>query len=143
MGQVKMRKAAQTLHFNEGKPQGYHLTQLVYAPIKEKDLIKYMANSANVPESTIESAVAAIADGILYYAINGHRVSFPGFGGFWCSLKAKTVKRLSELKQVDVVKSLTLHFSPVEDLRQVIAGSGTTVVNDGVYGIEEWKVKNL
>ncbi|MCR5042761.1 MAG: hypothetical protein K6A93_01260 [Bacteroidaceae bacterium] len=43
MGQVKMRKAAQTLHFNEGKPQGYHLTQLVYAPIKEKDLIKYMA----------------------------------------------------------------------------------------------------
>ena len=88
MGQVKMRKAAQTLHFNEGKPQGYHLTQLVYAPIKEKDLIKYMANSANVPESTIESAVAAIADGILYYAINGHRVSFPGFGGFWCSLKA-------------------------------------------------------
>ena len=103
MGQVKMRKAAQTLHFNEGKPQGYHLTQLVYAPIKEKDLIKYMANSANVPESTIESAVAAIADGILYYAINGHRVSFPGFGGFWCSLKAKTAKRLSELKQVDVV----------------------------------------
>ena len=93
-----MRKAAQTLHFNEGKPQGYHLTQLVYAPIKEKDLIKYMANSANVPESTIESAVAAIADGILYYAINGHRVSFPGFGGFWCSLKAKTAKRLSELK---------------------------------------------
>ena len=137
MGQVKMRKAAQTLHFNEGKPQGYHLTQLVYAPIKEKDLIKYISQSANVPESTIEAAILGIANGILYYAINGHQVTFPGFGGFWCSLKAKTAKRLSELKQVDVVKSLTLHFSPVEDLRQVIAGSGTTVVNDGVYGIEE------
>jgi hypothetical protein len=35
-----------------------------------------------------------------------------------------------------VVKSLTLHFSPVEDLRQVIAGSGTTVVNDGVFETE-------
>ena len=52
MGIVKMRKVASRLSFKEGKPQGYQLRQLVYAPIKEKDLIKYMANSANVPEST-------------------------------------------------------------------------------------------
>ena len=59
-----MRKVASRLSFKEGKPQGYQLRQLVYAPIKEKDLIKYMANSANVPESTIEACILAIADGI-------------------------------------------------------------------------------
>jgi hypothetical protein len=64
MGIVKMRKVASRLSFKEGKPQGYQLRQLVYAPIKEKDLIKYMANSANVPESTIEACILAIADGI-------------------------------------------------------------------------------
>lgn len=133
MGIVKMRKVATRLSFKEGKPQGYQLRQLVYAPIKEKDLIKYMANSSNVPESTIEACILAIADGILYYAINGHQVTFPGFGGFWCSLKAKTTRSLVELKQVDVVRSLTMHFTPNEDLRRVIAGSGTTIVDDGVY----------
>lgn len=130
---LKMRKAKIVLNFRENKPQGYKLRQLTYAPIKEEDLIKYMANSSNVPESTIEAAVAAIAEGICYYAINGHRVSFPGFGGFYVSLKSKTTKVLKDLKQEDVVKSLWLHFAPVENLRAVIAGTGTTIVDDGVY----------
>ena len=137
MGLVKMRKSQRQLTYMEGKPTVYQLRQLIYAPIKEKDLIKYISQSANVPESTIEAAILGIANGILYYAINGHQVTFPGFGGFWCSLKAKTAKTLAELDTKKVTKSLTLHFSPNEALRQVIAGSGTTIVDDGVYGIEE------
>ena len=133
MGLVKMRKSQRQLSFMEGKPTVYQLRQLIYAPIKEKDLIKYISQSANVPESTIEAAILGIANGILYYAINGHQVTFPGFGGFWCSLKAKTAKTLAELDTKKVTKSLTLHFSPNEALRQVIAGSGTTIVDDGVY----------
>ncbi|MCR5042744.1 MAG: HU family DNA-binding protein [Bacteroidaceae bacterium] len=136
MGLVKMRKSQRQLTYMEGKPTVYQLKQLIYAPIKEKDLIKYISQSANVPESTIEAAILGIANGILYYAINGHQVTFPGFGGFWCSLKAKTARTLAELKTKDVTRSLVLHFSPNEALRQVIAGSGTTVVDDGVYGIE-------
>ena len=136
MGQVKMRKSQRQLNFVEGKPTVYQLRQLVYAPIKEKDLIKYISQSASVPESTIEAAILGIANGILYYAINGHQVTFPGFGGFWCSLKAKTARTLAGLKTKDVTKSLVLHFTPNEALRQVIAGSGTTVVDDGVYGME-------
>lgn len=132
-----MRKSAATLHFKEGKPQGYRLRQLVYAPIREEDLIKYMAQTANVPESNIEAAIAAIIQGILYFAINGHQVTFPGFGGFYCSLKAKTARQLGELKVKDVAKSLTLKFTPVEALRSRIASTGTSVVTDRVYGEED------
>ncbi len=134
---IKMRKAATTLHFREGKPKGFKLSQLTYAPIREEDLIKYMAQSANVPESNIEAAVAAIIQGILYFAINGHQVTFPGFGGFYCSLKAKSTRRLSELKVKDVAKSLTLKYMPVSELRTRIAETGTTVITDGVYTGEE------
>ena len=51
MGLVKMRKSQRQLTYMEGKPTVYQLKQLIYAPIKEKDLIKYISQSANVPET--------------------------------------------------------------------------------------------
>ena len=60
MGLVKMRKSQRQLTYMEGKPTVYQLRQLIYAPIKEKDLIKYISQSANVPESTIEAAILGL-----------------------------------------------------------------------------------
>lgn len=134
---IKMRKTQTRLNFNEDKPQVHLLRQLTYAPIKGKDLVKYIANSANVPTSTIEACISAITEGIAYYAINGHRVVFPNFGGFYVTFRSKTTKLLSEVKVKDVVKTMRLAFAPCEEIREAIAGSGTTIVNDGVYGINE------
>ena len=56
MGLVKMRKSQRQLTYMEGKPTVYQLKQLIYAPIKEKDLIKYISQSANVPDAVSERA---------------------------------------------------------------------------------------
>ncbi len=134
---IKMRKTQTRLNFDENKPQVHLLRQLVYAPIKGKNLVKYIANSANVPVSTIEACISAIGEGIAYYAINGHRVVFPNFGGFYVTFRSKTAKTLSEVKVEDVVKTMRLAFAPCEEIREAIAGTGTTIVNDGVYGTQE------
>ena len=131
---IKMRKTPTRLNFYEGKPQVHLLRQLVYAPIKGKNLVKYIANSANVPVSTIEACISAIAEGIAYYAINGHRVVFPEFGGFYVTFRSKTKKTLAEVKVEDVVETVRLAFAPYEEIREEVASTGTTIVDDGVYG---------
>jgi nucleoid DNA-binding protein len=133
---IKMRKTQTRLNFDESKPQVHILRQLVYAPIKGKNLVKYIANSANVPVSTIEACISAISEAIAYYAINGHRVVFPDLGGFYITFRSKTAKTLSEVKVEDVLKTIRLAFAPCEEIREAIAGSGTTIVDDGVYETE-------
>ena len=87
---IKMRKTRSVLNYRETKPTVYQLRQLGYPPIKEDELIKYIANSSNVPESTIKAAILAIGEAIGYFAINGHRVVIDGFGGFYLNVNTKT-----------------------------------------------------
>ena len=128
-----MRKAAMTLHYRESKPTVYKLRQLTYAPIKAKDVTKYIANSANIPTSTVEACVAAIAEGIVYYAINGMRVSFPELGGFYVGVKTKVAQSIEDLNVEDTLKACRLMFEPAPELRDALAEAGTEIVDSGVY----------
>ena len=132
-----MRKAAMTLHYRESKPTVYKLRQLTYAPIKAKDVTKYIANSANIPVSTVEACVAAIAEGIVYYAINGMRVTFPELGGFYVGVKTKCAQALADLEVEDVLKGCRLMFAPATELREALSEAGTTIVDSGVYTTPE------
>lgn len=142
---LKMRKSASILHYRDTKPTVYKLRQLTYPPIKEKALVKYVANSANVPESTIQAAIAAIAEGILYFALNGHRVVFPGFGGFYVGVKSKAEQSLADLSIEgdekrnikSCIKSCRLLYAPVTALREAVSESDTTIVDSGAYYTEE------
>lgn len=112
----------------------YTLQQLTYPVIKEKDLIKYIANSANVPISTIEACVSAIAEGIVYYAINGHRVVFPEFGGFYVKVNVKSRATAAEVSAKDVM-ACRLSYAPATMLRELISETGTDIMNTQVYGV--------
>ena len=132
-----MRKAAMTLHYRGSKPTVYKLRQLTYAPIKAKDVTKYIANSANIPTSTVEACVAAIAEGIVYYAINGMRVSFPELGGFYVGVKTKVAQSIEDLNVEDTLKACRLMFAPATELREALAEAGTTIVDSGAYTLPE------
>jgi len=134
---IKMRKAAMQLTFREGKPTVYKLRQLVFPAIKHKNLIKYIANSANLPETTVEAAIAAVCEGILYFSINGHRVTFPNFGGFYVHVKTKTARSLRELKPEDNIVSATLRFAPNNEIREAVADTATEIISTGAYVEQE------
>lgn len=135
MAKIKMRKAAVRLSMQEDKPTVFMLRQLTYPMVKPKDLVKYISNSANVPASTIEAAVAAIAEAIVYYAIRGCRVAFEGFGGFYVGVQTKVAQTLSECN-AEVIKGTRLLYAPNIDLRESLAEAGTDVVDEGLYGFE-------
>lgn len=136
MGQIKMMKKTMALHYREGKPVVYQLRQLKYPPIEKDVLVNYIANSANVPPATVEAAIAAITEGILYFTVNGHRVVFPKFGGFYVNVRTKVSRSLEELTPADSVKSMRLAFAPEMALREGMADTGTDIVTGGAYGGE-------
>lgn len=131
-----MRKTAVRLGYLDEKPVVWRLRQLTYPMVKPKDLVKYISNSANVPESTIEAAIAAIIEGIIYYAIRGCRVSFEGFGGFYVGVQSKVAQTLEDAN-ADSIKGCRLLYAPNIDLRESLADAGTEVVTSGVYGDED------
>ena len=128
MGQIKMYRKQRKLDFRETKPTVYQLRQLTYPVIKEKNLIKYIANSAALPVSTIQACVAAIAEGIAYFTINGHRVVFPDFGGFYLNVRTKVAQSAEDLSIDENLRTTRLAFVPVADLHDLIADTGTTIV---------------
>ena len=135
---IKMRKARTVLNYRETKPVVYKLQQLTYPPVKEAELIKYIANSAHIPESTVTAAVAAITEGILYFTINGSQVTIPGFGGFYLVFKTKTSPTIEDIKEDGFEKYLIrtpLRFVPLKSLRTVVKSAGTDVVDSGVYEV--------
>lgn len=131
---IKMYRTRRVLNFREDKPTVYTLQQLTYPVIKEKDLIKYIANSANVPVATIEACVSAIAEAIVYYSINGHRVVFPEFGGFYVKVNVKARPSAAEVSAKDV-KACRLAYAPATMLRELISETGTDIMNTQIYGV--------
>lgn len=134
MGQIKMFRTRTVLNYRETKPEVFKLRQLIYPTIKEKDLIKYIANSANVPLSTIQAAVEAIGEAIAYFSINGHRVSIPNFGGFWVKVNVKSAATADEVT-LKSVKKCRLAYMPATELRELITTTSTAILNDAIYGI--------
>lgn len=132
-GQIKMRRSAVTLSYREGKPTVYKLRQLIFPGIKHKQLVKYISNSAHIPESTVEAAIAGIIEAIVYFVVNGHRVVFPRFGGFYMGVKAKTANTAEECTISDTLTACRLLFAPVSELRELIMDTGTQIMGTGQY----------
>ena len=133
---VKMFRRAKVLNYRDEKPTVYKLQQLTYPAIKEKDLVRYICNSSNIPESTLTACLKAIAEGIVYFAINGHRVVFDGFGGFYINVRTKTAKSEEALTAENIVSS-RLAYVPATELRELISAQGTEIVNNSQYGIAQ------
>lgn len=119
MGKLLARKTKVRLNFMDEKPERYHLKQLTYPAISEKDLVTYIANSSAVPKSTIKACVEAISEAIVYYVINGHRVKFDNFGSFGLKTRVKTVKTPKEV-DLSTIKRITLNFTPNHEIRDEI-----------------------
>ena len=144
---IKMRATRSVLNYRENKPTMYRLRQMSYPPIKEDELIKYISNSAHVPESTIKAAVAAIGEAISYFAINGHRVVIDGFGGFYLNVNTKwfdknkpsaNSKELA-LDNFDIKKCVyrsALRFVPGARLQSIVSATGTNIVTSGEFKAE-------
>lgn len=131
------RKSKVKLSYLEDKPEVYKLQQLVYPSIRYKELIDYISNSASVPRSTIEASVEAIVQAITYFAINGHRVVSPEFGGFYVKTRSKTAKTFEDARIEKVLKSVRLAYAPTVDLRDLLNGTSVTIKNDGVYQLND------
>lgn len=134
---IVYRKAKIKLNFRDEKPEVYKAMQLVYPPIKESDLLTYAANAAALPETTMKACVEAIAQAIIYFAINGMRVVIPNFGGFYLKFQTKTVQSLSECNLENCLKRTTLAFASATELRELISQTSTSFVpNDAVYNVQ-------
>lgn len=112
---VKYRVGKVALNFRDEKPQVYKLLQLTYPIIKEKALIRYICKSSNLPESTVQACVLAIAEGISYFVINGHRVTFSSFGAFFLNVRTKTAQTIEECT-LETVKETSIGFQSNSEL---------------------------
>lgn len=108
-GKISYRVAKMKLNFREEKPEVYKCRSLVFPPIKEDSLVEYICNSTNLPLSTVQACIMAIAEGIAYFVINGHRVGFESFGAFYLKVRSKTAATIEECG-VDNVRGTTIGF---------------------------------
>lgn len=135
-GGISYVKKKVTLNFKDEKPQVWKLQQLTYPVVKEKDLIRYIANAGAVPESTVAACVEAIAEAIVYFAINGMRVVIPDFGGFYVKVKTKTVKTIDQIEAAtadDLITGSTLSYVPVTGLRELVTEAEVKVRSNEIY----------
>lgn len=131
---IRYRKVATKLNMLEGKPTVYQLRQMVYPAISEKDLVKYAANAAAIPPSTMQACVEAIAQAIIYYAINGMRVVIPDFGGFYLAFRSKVATSPEDVNEESITYT-GLAFQPLSELRDLVNNTGESVV-DALYNAQ-------
>ena len=131
---LKIFKSTRVLNYREEKPVVHSYMQLIYPKVKYKELVKYISQSSNVPESTIEAAIMGITEAIAYFAINGYRVVMPNFGGFYMNLRSKSVPTPEEFSVEKCVKTVRLAYAPCAQLRDELTHGEVQVVTGGVYG---------
>ena len=128
-----MHRTAYKLTYREGKPDVFKLRQLTFPPIKKDHLVEYIANSANVSVSTIEAAIAGIIEAIIYFVVNGHRVVFDKFGGFYLGVLTGVSRSFEECTVTDNIKKCRLKFAPVTEMRELITDTGTMIMGSSQY----------
>lgn len=135
-GGISYVKKKVVLNYRDEKPEVWKLQQLTYPVVKEKDLIRYIANAAAVPESTVAACVEAIAEAIVYFAINGMRVVIPEFGGFYVKVQTKTQKTKEAIEDAtadELITGSTLSFVPVTSLRELVTDAEVKVRSNVIY----------
>ncbi len=119
-GKIRYRKVKQKLGYLDEKPVVYRMRTLTMPKITGENLVKYVAQSANVPESSIRSCMAAIAQAIAYFVINGHAVHFDGFGTFHLKYQYKVAQTEKEAT-CDTIRRLVPQFIAHRELLEQLA----------------------
>lgn len=120
---LQYRVKRMQMNYKEGKPEGFQAQMVKQPVVREDNLVEYIANSTNLPRSTVLACTMAIADAIKLYVIHGHRVSFKHFGKFHLKVQNTCVDTLEEC-QADTVKRIQLCFTPNEDIKRVLNKTG-------------------
>ncbi|MBQ6965842.1 MAG: hypothetical protein IJP82_09175 [Bacteroidaceae bacterium] len=115
--QYRVKKV--NLDLYKRKVRGYKVQFLSQGIITEDDLVAYILNSAQIPQSMVRACTMAIADAIQFYVINGHRVSFGKFGKFHLKVENTCVDTPEECL-ADTVKRTTLCFTPSADIKNLL-----------------------
>jgi len=115
--QYRVKKV--NLDLYKRKVRGYKVQFLNQGIITEDDLVAYISNSAQIPQSMVRACTMAIADAIQFYVINGHRVSFGKFGKFHLKVENTCVDTPEECL-ADTVKRTTLCFTPCADIKNLL-----------------------
>lgn len=116
---VKKRR----LEYKEDQPEVWKIQKLGAATINEKELIKYVSNTSQLPPSVIKAALLAISEAITYFVINGHYVTFDDFGSFFLKIATKVVRNREEVS-VSQVQRTTLGFKASSILTDIIHQTG-------------------
>lgn len=119
-GTIKIRRTKVKLNFLDDKPVVNKVQKLTMPMIKGDDLVAYIAKSANVPKSSVKSAVAAIAQAIAYFVINGHSVHFDDFGTFQLKYQFKT-QETEDAVSTKNIKRLVPRFIAHQKLLEQLA----------------------
>lgn len=117
MGQIKVKGTMQRVAmFDENRVIGHVMR---YSPMKEDDLVSYIAQSSQIPESKILACTLAIREAITFFVLNGHHVDLGKFGIFGIRSKQKAA---TDAEQVDpsLVKHLTIGFKPSAEIKRAI-----------------------
>ena len=107
------------LNFLEDKPEVWKVQKLSMATITEKELIKYISNSSQVPASTVKACLLAISEGVTYFVINGHYVTFETFGSFFLKINTNVVHEKDDCSAKQV-KRTTIGFKASSILSEII-----------------------
>ena len=85
------------------------------------DLIKRMADAADIPNVTAAKALSAALDGITHSLKRGHRVALVGFGTFLVTKRQPRMGRNPRTGQaIKIPAARVPRFSPGKDLKNAI-----------------------
>lgn len=115
---VKVRSKSQRIAILDRV--GYIARPQRYSNIKSEDVLKYAAQSSNVPIASIRNTILAMQNAIIYFVVNGHTVNLGRFGKLTptCTCKAADV---AEQCSVDLVKSIKCKYTPSAEMKKIVA----------------------
>lgn len=96
LGRITYFKTKCQLTFRETKPWVYCIRPVRGSVVKDEAFIKYAAQAANVPETTIRMAKRALFDALNYFCTQGHAVEVLNLGTFRPETTMKTVQDVSD-----------------------------------------------
>lgn len=114
-GGLTFMRRPYVLNYRDTKPTVAKIQLVRGNVIKGDAVVAYAAQAANVPETTILMAQAALFDAINYFCTNGHRVEVPGLGSFGPVTKVKCVQSAEDLT-AETIKARGLRFWPKRDI---------------------------
>ena len=117
-GTLAYLKRKYVLAYREEKPTVYKMQIVRGGVIGKQDIVAYAANAAHVPETSVQLAMSAFFDAIIYFCSNGHRVQVNGLGSFGPVTDCKVVNSMSQVS-TDQIKVRKVRFYPEGDLKNV------------------------